>query len=464
MTRLRKNTTHTLRIQGYTSEGMGVGRLDGQVVFVPGVISGELWEVLLVKVTKNVAWGKGVKLLESSPERIRPDCPHAGKCGGCQYRHMSYAEELRAKQAKVRDALTRLGGVDMPVPPVLGAEDFLRYRNKVQFPVSAGKIGFYRARSHQVIDVDDCLLQPAQVSDIRRAVLAWMQEFQISSYDEASRQGLVRHLYVRTNRRGQSLCCLVINGKTLPHSQELARRLQTKIPGLVGLLVSINLRDTNVILGDELVPLWGQETLEEELCGLKFRLSVPSFFQVNRAQTQKLYQLALEFAQLTGQETVLDLYCGVGSISLALAQRARLVIGAEIVPEAIENARENARTNGVENVRFCLGDAENVAARLAEENLRPHVVVVDPPRKGLSEAVPGIIASMIPQRVVYVSCDPGTLARDVKRFRVLGYRPVKVQPVDLFPRTAHVETVMLLQRENLPKSCAATACHKNTES
>lgn len=443
---LRKNTTHTLRFQGYTAEGMGVARLEGRVVFVPGVISGELWEVLLVKVSKNVIWGKGVKLLEPSPERAQADCPLAGRCGGCQYRHMTYAEELRAKRARVQDALKRLGGVDVPVPPVLGAEEPLRYRNKVQFPVTDGKIGFYRARSHQVIDAEDCLLQPEQTAEIRRAVLEWMQEFHIPAYNETARRGLVRHLYVRTNRKGQALCCLVSCGKELPHGPELVRRLQEKTPGLAGVVVNFNLRDTNVILGEEFQTLWGRADLEEELCGLTFRLSVPSFFQVNRDQTQRLYQLALEFAGLTGAETVLDLYCGIGSITLVLARQAKRVIGAEIVPEAVENAKENARNNGISNAEFFLGDAGKIAARLAEERLCPQVVVVDPPRKGLAEETPEIIAGMGPERVVYVSCDPATLARDVKRFGVLGYTVQRVQPVDLFPRTAHVETCVLLQR------------------
>lgn len=446
MAQLGKNTVHTLRIQGYTAEGMGVGRLEGQVVFVPGVVDGELWEVLLVKVTKNVLWGKGVKLLEPSPERVTPDCPHAGKCGGCQYRHMTYQEELRAKRVRVQDALTRLGGVDLPVPPVLGAEEPLRYRNKVQFPAAEGKIGFYRARSHQVIDVEDCLLQPAQVSGIRRTVLEWMQKFNISCYDETSGRGLLRHLYVRTNHREQVLCCLVVNGTSLPHSRELVEELRAAVPGLTGVVLNQNRRDTNVILGPDYRTLWGEAELEEELCGLTFRLSVPSFFQVNRAQTEVLYRTALEFAGLTGEETVLDLYCGVGSITLLLAGKARRAIGGEIVPQAVENAKKNALANGAANAEFFQGDAGEIAARLARARLRPQTVVVDPPRKGLVEEVPGIVAGMGPERVVYVSCDPATLARDVKRFGTLGYRAVRVQPVDLFPRTAHVETVCLLSK------------------
>lgn len=450
---IKKNTIHPLLIQGYTSEGAGVGRLEGRVVFVPGTILGEHWEVQLLKVNKNVAWGKAVRLLEPSPERAAPDCPHAQKCGGCQYRHMTYAEELRAKHARVADALQRLGSVDLELPPVLGADNPLRYRNKVQFPVSPGKagaaIGFYRPRSHDVIDVDDCLLQPKAAAGLRRAVKAWMAQCQVPPYDENARKGLVRHLYVRTNQAGQALCCLVINGKKLPHGRTLIDLLQQAVPGLVGVVVNINTRDTNVILGQEYFTLWGQDYLEETLCGLAFRLSVPSFFQVNRAQTERLYALALDFAGLTGNETVLDLYCGIGTISLVMAKRAGKVIGAEIVPQAIQDARQNARRNGVGNADFFCGDAGEIAFRLAQEGIRPQVVCVDPPRKGLQPEVPAIIAGMAPERIVYVSCDPATLARDLKRFAGLGYRAVRVQSVDLFPRTAHVETVVAMSKIGL---------------
>lgn len=417
---------------------------------MPNTIRGERWEVQLLKVNKNVAWARGVKLLEPSDQRVEPDCPHARLCGGCQYRHMTYQEELEAKRERVSDALTRLGGVEADIPPVLGAEDPLRYRNKVQFPVSPKQegpaIGFYRARSHDVIPVEDCLLQPKAAADARRAVLAWMKQCQIPAYDEGTGKGLLRHLYVRLNWAGQVLCCLVINGKKLPHGRILIDLLQQAVPGLAGVVVNQNTRDTNVILGPDYYTLWGQDWLEEELCGLTFRLSVPSFFQVNRAQTERLYALALDFAGLTGSETVLDLYCGIGTISLALARRAGKVIGAEIVPQAIEDARENAVRNGVANAEFFCGDAGQVAFKLADEGVRPDVICVDPPRKGLSAEVPEILAGMAPRRIVYVSCDPATLGRDVKRLAELGYRAVKVQPVDLFPRTAHVETVVLLSK------------------
>lgn len=454
MAEVRKNTVHPLHIEGYTAEGMGVARLDGRVVFIPGTIRGEDWEVQLLKVNKGVAWGKGTRLISPSPVRQEPDCPYSGRCGGCQYRHMSYEEELAAKGQRVRDALERVGGVHLELPPVLGAESPLRYRNKVQFPVSRGKcglsIGFYRPRSHDVVDTEDCLLQPEADTALRLAFKGWMEDFQIPAYDESTGRGLIRHLYIRTNRAGEALCCVVANGRELPHAGELSGALRAAVPKLAGLVLNVNLRDTNVILGDAYRTLWGRDWLEEELCGLTFRLSVPSFFQINRDQTERLYQLALEFAGLTGEETVLDLYCGIGTITLCLAKRAGRVIGAEIVPAAIRDAKENAARNHIENAEFFCGDAAETAARLEAEGLRPDVITVDPPRKGLAPEVIGSIAAMGPERVVYVSCDPATLGRDVKRFGELGYRAVRACAVDMFPATRHVETVALLSRETNP--------------
>ncbi len=446
----RKNAVHTVEVTGYTAEGLGVARLEGRVIFIPGTIRGESWQVQLLKVRTNVAWAKSVKLLVPSPERLEPDCPLAGRCGGCQYRHMTYREELEAKRQRVQDALTRVGGASLELPPVLGAERPLRYRNKVQFPVARERqglaVGYYRARSHDVLDVEDCLLQPEGVTALRRAFKNWMERYRVPAYDEGSGSGLIRHLYVRTNRKGEALCCVVANGRRIPHAPELVQALRQAEPALAGLVLNTNTRDTNVILGPDYRTVWGQDFLEEELCGMTFRLSVPSFFQINRAQTERLYEKALEFAALTGQETVLDLYCGIGTISLALARRAGQVIGAEIVPEAIEDAEANARRNGVANVRFLCGDAGQAAFQLAQEGVRPQVICVDPPRKGLAPEVPEVLASMVPERIVYVSCDPATLARDVKRFGALGYQAEQAQAVDLFPRTQHVETVLLLKK------------------
>ena len=452
MTQPKKNSIHTLDITGYTAEGLGVARLeDGRVVFVPNTIRGERWQVQLLKVNKNVAWGRAVKPVLESPCRVPSDCPHFGPCGGCQFRHMTYEEELQAKRQRVEDALRRVGGVDITVDTIYGAADTHRYRNKVQFPVAQGKhgvsVGLFRARSHDVIDVPDCLLQSRAANELGRALKVWMERERVSAYDEKSGKGLVRHLYVRTNRAGESLVCLVVNGKKLPDEMSLVRALRDSTPALVGVLLNVNQKDTNVILGDSYRTLWGRDWLEEELCGLIFRLSVPSFFQINREQTEVLYSRALDFAGLTGTETVLDLYCGIGTISLTMAKKAGRVIGAEIVPEAIEDAKENALRNGVTNAEFFCGDAGEIACKLSADGVRPDVICVDPPRKGLAADVPDLLAGMAPERIVYVSCDPATLARDVKRLGERGYTVTCAEAVDLFPRTQHVESVVLLCRE-----------------
>ncbi|MCD8375621.1 MAG: 23S rRNA (uracil(1939)-C(5))-methyltransferase RlmD, partial [Oscillospiraceae bacterium] len=380
----------TLRVLGYGDGGEGVARLpDGMACFVAGALRGELCRVRLQKVGRSCAWGRAEEILEPSPARQVPDCPYFGQCGGCALRHMSYQEELALKQQKVADALSRIGGVSVPVSIILGAKNTLRYRNKAQFPVAPGPvIGFYQKRSHRVIDVEDCLLQPQMAARLRRAVRDWMERYQVPAYQEKDHRGLVRHVYVRANAAGESLCCLLANGEKLPHEAELVECLRRAEPGLTGVVLGINRAKTNVILGDSYRTLWGRDTLEERLCGLSFRLSVPSFFQVNLAQTQVLYDKVLELAALTGRETVLDLYCGIGTISLALARRAGRVLGAEVTPSAVEDARANTRRNGISNAEFFCGDAQAVAPRLAQRGLRAAVVTVDPPRTGL--APPGI--------------------------------------------------------------------------
>ena len=445
---LKEGKVYPAVIEGYASGGEGVARIGGMAVFVKGALRGERVEALIEHVGHSAAWGRVERLTEPSPARIEPDCPWYGVCGGCQFRHMAYGEELEAKRQRVEDALRRIGGADLPVSVIHGAENTLRYRNKVQFPVADGAIGYYKGRTHQVVDIGDCLLQPETDTACRAAVKEWMERFHIPAYDERTGKGLARHLFLRTNRAGEALCCIVANGKTLPHEAELVDGLRAASPGLAGVVLSVNTRKTNVILGREFCTLWGRDWLEEELCGHTFRLSVPSFFQVNRAQAEALYRRALDFAGLTGVETVVELYCGIGTISLTLAERAGQVIGVEVVPQAVEDARENARRNGLEHkTRFECGDAAQLAARLEAEGVRPDVAVVDPPRKGLAPEVVDTIAKMDPDRVVYVSCDPATLARDVKRFGALGYVPVRVEAVDLFPRTAHVETCVLLTRQ-----------------
>ena len=446
MAALEKNNIYTARIEGYSSEGLGIARIDGQVVFVHGAVRGELCRVLVMKVLKNAAFGKVTELLEPSPERREPDCPYYGRCGGCDFRHLSYREELWAKRQRVQDALTRLGGSDVEVEEILGAADPLYYRNKSQYPVSAGKVGFYRARTHDVVDIERCLIQKPQADAAAAALRDYMRDFAVPSYDEKTGRGLLRHLYVRTNRRGESLVCVLANGERLPHEEELVGRLRRAVPDCVGVVLGVNTRRGNTILGERYRTLWGADTLEDELCGLTFRLSVPSFYQVNRDQAEVLYRKAVEYAGLTGGELVVDLYCGAGTITQVMAGGAGRVIGAEIVPEAIEDARENARRNGIENVEFFCGDAAQLAADFAGRGLRPDVICVDPPRKGLAPEVIAAAAQMAPQRVVYVSCDPGTLGRDVKRFAEYGYRVQRAAACDLFPGTRHVETVVLLSK------------------
>ena len=444
----RKGQLCRLTIDGYDSGGAGVARLDGQVVFVQGGIRGETCAVRLTHVGRTALWGAVQEVLTPSPARVAPDCPHFPRCGGCQLRHMSYAEELEAKRIKVSDALRRLGGAEIDLPPVLGAARPERYRNKAQFPVSKGpRIGFYRARSHEVIDVPDCLLQSEAAGRLRTAVKDWMAKYAVPAYDERAKTGLVRHVYVRTNRAGRSLCCLLVNGRGVPREAELLRALRDAEPGLAGVVLGVNQKHNNVILGDSYRTLWGEEALTDTLCGLTFRLSVPSFYQVNPDQTEVLYGKAVELAGLTGAETVLDLYCGIGTIGLAMARRAGAVWGAEVVPEAVDDAVANAARNGITNARFLCADAGEAARRLAAEGVRPDVICVDPPRKGLAGDVVDTIADMAPDRVVYVSCDPATLGRDVKRFAGRGYVLRQAQAVDMFPRTQHVETVVLLGRE-----------------
>ena len=449
MKKPQENKILSLAIENYGSDGEGVTHLpDGMACFVKGAMRGETCRVRLVKVGRSCAWGEVEEVTAPSPARMEPDCPCYADCGGCSLRHMTYDEELSLKKQKVQDALRRIGGCDVAVSAIFGAKNTERYRNKVQFPVADGpRIGFYQKRTHAVTDVEDCLLQPMAAANVRRAVKEWMVRYGVPAYDERGHRGLVRHVYVRSNAKGESLCCLMVNGTELPHEEELVFALRAAEPGLKGVVLGVNEKKTNVILGEAYRILWGQDVLEETLCGLSFRLSVPSFFQVNRKQTEVLYSKALELAGLTGTETVLDLYCGIGTISLALAKQAGKVIGAEVVSEAIEDAKANAKRNGIENAEFFCGDAGDIAAKLAAEGLRPDVVTVDPPRKGLAPDVVDTIVKMNPERVVYVSCDPATLARDVKRFEEQGYLARTALAVDLFPRTSHVETVVLLSRE-----------------
>ncbi len=445
---LEKGNIYTAVIDGYSSEGLGIARVNGAVVFVPHAVRGEEIDLRITKVMKTSCAGEIVKIHDPSPERMEPECPYAGKCGGCAYRHLTYPEELWAKRQRVQDALTRIGGLDLTVEEILGAKNPEHYRNKSQYPVGAdGSIGFFQARTHKVVPIRRCLIQTEAADRTAQAVGEWMRRYKISAYDETTGKGLVRHVCVRVNRKGESLCCVVVNGNKVPREPELAAYVTAAVPHTVGVLLNSNTRRGNVILGDKYRTLFGRNYLMDTLCGLEFKLSMPSFYQVNRDQAEVLYGKALEFAGLTGNETVLDLYCGIGTITLCLAKAAKRVIGAEIVPPAIRDAKENALRNHIENAEFFCGDAADIAAKLESDGLRPDVVTVDPPRKGLAPEVIASVAAMGPEKVVYVSCDPATLGRDVKIFREFGYEAKRAAAVDMFPGTAHVETVVLLSQQ-----------------
>ena len=449
MEALEKGSVYTAVIDGYSSEGLGIARVNGAVVFVPHAVRGEEIDLRITKVMKTSCAGEIVKIHDPSPERMEPECPYAGKCGGCAYRHLTYPEELWAKRQRVQDALTRIGGLDLTVEEILGAKNPEHYRNKSQYPVGAdGSIGFFQARTHKVVPIRRCLIQTEAADRTAQAVGEWMRRYKISAYDETTGKGLVRHVCVRVNRKGESLCCVVVNGNKVPREPELAAYVTAAVPHTVGVLLNSNTRRGNVILGDKYRTLFGRNYLMDTLCGLEFKLSMPSFYQVNRDQAEMLYGKALEFAGLTGNETVLDLYCGIGTITLCLAKAAKRVIGAEIVPPAIRDAKENALRNHIENAEFFCGDAADIAAKLESDGLRPDVVTVDPPRKGLAPEVIASVAAMGPEKVVYVSCDPATLGRDVKIFREFGYEAKRAAAVDMFPGTAHVETVCLLSKLN----------------
>ncbi len=450
--RFVKNERFTAPIDGWSSDGSGVCRVGGRAVFVKGALPGETWELKLTRVTASAAWARGEKLLAPSPERRTPPCPVYGKCGGCALLHASYAAELDCKRTRVNEALRRIGGLAFQVSEILGAEKTEGCRNKSILAVAAGEngpvAGFFRQRSHEVVPAESCLLQTPLSAAAARAVLDWMRERAIAPYDEASGKGQVRHIYTRCAfRTGEAMACVVTaRGFGGEATRALVEALRAACPSLTGIVLCVNKTRGNTVLAGDFHTLWGRDTITEELCGLRFELSPLSFFQVNPPQAERLYAKALEYASPDGAGTVLDLYCGTGTISLCLARGAKQVIGADIVPEAVADARKNAARNGVENARFLCADAAEAAETLRAEGVKPDAVVVDPPRKGLAPALIDTISEMSPARVVYVSCDPGTLARDLKRFAELGYAPNAGVAVDMFPHTAHVETVVLMSR------------------
>ncbi len=444
---LKKNEVYRADVTGFTSDGLGVCRVEGCAVFVPNAAPGETYDLRIEHIGKTAAYGKIVSIITRSAARVNRDCPYAKQCGGCDFWHITYEAECEIKRQRVLDALNRIGGQNLESLEITGAKTYLSYRNKVQFPVAGGKAGFYKKGTHDLIPVDHCLIQPQCADLAREAVLKWMKECKVSSYDESTHTGLIRHIFVRYGEKtGQILLCLVCNGTDLPKRKRLIELL-TQIPGMTSIAMNVNTRKGNAIMGDVTKTLWGEDAIEDVLCGLRFRISPRSFYQVNRDQAEILYQKAIACAELTGEETVMDLYCGTGTITLCLAKKAKRVIGVEVIDAAIVDAKENAKRNGIENAEFFCADAGQAALRLSEEGTRPDVIVVDPPRKGLSADVIEAIDTMSPKKVVYVSCDPATLARDVKLLTERGYSLTHAEAVDLFPRCSHIESIVCMCRQ-----------------
>lgn len=449
MNELTKNQLYTAAIESWSSDGSGVCRIGGRAVFVKGAVPGETWVVRILKVTNTAVYGRGEELLVPSPQRVEPDCPAFGRCGGCTMRHVSYPEELRFKLERVNEAYRRIAGLPLRAEEIIGADQVDGYRNKGIYSLGPGPSGgFYRPRSHQVIPIRRCLLQTEASDRAMGAVVAFLAENAIPVYDEASGKGLVRHVFTRSAFHGGGLqVTIVAAGGFGAKTQALCRAILDACPETTGIILNVNRTRGNTVLAGEFYTLWGSGTMTDRLCGLDFSLSPRSFYQVNPAQAEKLYARALEYAAPEGRGLILDLYCGAGTISLCLARGAERVIGAEIVPEAVENARENALRNGVGNAEFLCADAGQAAAELLRRGTRPDAVVVDPPRKGLDVQVIDAVCGMAPERVVYVSCDVATQARDLKLFAGRGYTAVRATAVDMFPRTSHVETVVLLRRD-----------------
>ena len=458
---LQKNQILTLRIERLSSDGSGVAHsADGEAVFVPGTAPGDEARVRIVKDCGRYAFGILDELLTPSPDRIPVDCPVAGPCGGCSLRHLDYAAELRAKQDSVLDAFRRIGGLEVPVLDILPSPEVDRYRNKVQFPVGVDKngapcIGFYAGRTHRIVPCPDCKLQPGVLNEIGNALCAFFAQQGIRPYDEQSGKGLVRHIFLRRGAHsGQIMVCLVCTRAKLPHAEQLCTALREQFPAISTILLNVNAKNTNVILGGENHILYGPGYIEDTLCGVPVRLGPLSFYQVNTLAAERLYGVAAQYAQLTPDDTLLDLYCGMGTIGLSMADQCRELIGVEIVPEAIESAKANAARMGetvAAKSRFFCADAGQAATQLAAEGLHPDIVMLDPPRKGCDEATLSAVVRMAPRRVVYVSCNPATAARDAAWLEKNGYHAEKVQPVDLFPRTKHVEAVLLLTKLNVDR-------------
>lgn len=448
----KKNDILTVEITDITGEGMGVGKADGYTLFVPECAVGDICEIKVLKALKSYGYAKLERLVVPSPCRIETDCDVFGKCGGCTFRHISYEAELAIKKRWVDENFARIGALDIKCDTIVPSPEVNGYRNKAQLPCGMGGngvfFGFYSKHSHRLVSCKDCRLTPPFYKDIAICIEQWANENNVSFYDEEKCTGLLRHLYIRDGRgSGEVMVCLVINGNDVPKKQALIRNLTDLDIGIKSIILNINTRKTNEILGDKCITIYGSDTISDTLGGLSFDISPLSFYQVNRNGAQRLYSLAGDFAALTGGETLLDLYCGAGTIGLFLSDKVRKLYGAEIIPQAVANARENAAKNGIENAEFFCADAGKAALMLAERGVHPDVIILDPPRKGINAEVIDAIEKMQPERVVMVSCNSATAARDCALLNERGYRPTKLRALDMFPRTGHVETVVLMSRK-----------------
>jgi 23S rRNA (uracil1939-C5)-methyltransferase len=457
MQKLEKNQIISLKITGMTNEGNGVGHYGEEnfAIFVPNTAPGDAVQIKLVKLLKNYGYGRLERIENPSQDRISSDCSISGLCGGCSLRHISYEAECRIKNGWIEECLKRLGGIHIPMETFQPSPAENRYRNKAQYPIGGdelGKIqiGFYAKRSHRIIDGEGCMLHPPIFSEIVAEVRDFLTRAGISPYDETSGKGLARHLYLRMGQvSGEVMVCLVINGSKLPQAEEFVLTVTQKFPMVSSIILNVNQKRGNSILGEKCITLWGQDIIRDILAGVEIELSPLSFYQVNHDAAEKLYGIVKEYAGLTGRETLLDLYCGAGTIGLSMADRCKRMIGVEIVQEAVDNAKENAQRNGIQNAEFFCADAGAAAAKFAAENIKADVVILDPPRKGCSQDSLQALLEIGPEKIVMVSCNPATLARDCKWLTEHGYQVMKIQGVDLFPRTCHVETIVLLQRGNL---------------
>ena len=442
---MKKNDKIKLKIEDVTKEGHGIGRHDGMAIFIPGAATGDELEVLVLKVLKNYAFGKILNIITPSTDRVTPDCEVFSQCGGCAFRHINYEAELRIKTKFVIDAIERIGKINTQINPIIGADEIDFYRNKAQYPVGKNaETGFYALHSHRIIDCIDCRLSPPEFEKILQIFKKFIQQTNLTSHEK---YGLLRHIYIRkAMNTGEIMVCPVINGQKLPRADMLINMLSV-IPSIKSIMLNINTKDTNVILGEKFIHLQGEPHITDILCGIKFRLSPKSFYQVNTAMTEVLYNLVKTHCECDKNMTIVDLYCGTGTIGLTLAKDVKQLIGVEIVKEAIKDAEHNKKINNINNTRFINADAAEAAKQLETEGIKPDIIIIDPPRKGCDDNLIEPITKMNPKKIIYISCNPATLARDLSRFEALSYKTTEITPIDLFPRTAHVETVVLLSHK-----------------